>query len=334
MAPLTADSRARRNRARLADEVAYLGYAAGWRLVRALPERRAYALFDRLADRVWTRRGRSVRQLEANLARVCPEADAEELTRMSRAALRSYGRYWCDAFRMPDWSREKIVRTFRCENVELVDTLLAQQGGLVIATAHMGNYDHTGAWAAVTGRPLTSVAERVRPEKLFTKFMAYRTRLGIRVHPHGTPDVVDILASELRSQNRVVALISDRDMSSHGIPVTFFGHTAPFPPGPAKLALLTGAPLVTATLFYDGPTSVVRIAEQIPIPPGAPTGPDAADQPGFRAAVAEITQAVATQLASGIAEKPCDWHMLARLWCDDAPEQTVPERRCCPSGDA
>ena len=231
--------------------------------------------------------------------------------------MRTYMRYWCDVFRMPDWSEEKIVNTFRCENEQLVDELLAEGKGLIIATAHMGNYDHTGAWAAVTGRPLTSVAEQVKPEKLFTKFMSYRAKLDIRVHPHGEKGVLDTIADELRYENRVVALISDRDMSSYGIPVTFFNHKAKFPPGCAKLALLTGAPLVTATLFYDGPVSVVRIGEQIHLPPNAPTGADADSQEGFRKAVAQITQTIATQLEEGIAEHPCDWHMLSRLWCDD-----------------
>ena len=302
-----------------AEMAAYLGYAAAWSAVRKLPERRAYQLFETFADRTWAKRGPSIIQLEKNLARVCPDADADQLAALSKESMRNYLRYWCDAFRMPDWTRERTVDTFRCENVELVDELLAEGRGLVIATTHMGNYDHTGAWAAATGRPLSSVAERLKPTRLFDRFVSYREELGIRVYPHGTPGVLDSLATELREQNRVVALISDRDMSSYGVPVTFFGHTAKFPPGPAKLALPTGAPLVTATLWYDGPTAVVHIAPQIALPPDAPTGEDCASQPGYTTAVAEITARIASELEVGIAAHPTHWHMLAKLWLDDLP---------------
>lgn len=299
-----------------------MGYATAWNAVRKLPEQRAYRLFETFADRTWAKRGPSILQLEKNLARVCPDADPEQLAQLSKESMRNYLRYWCDAFRMPDWTRERTVETFRCENVELVDELLAQGRGLVIATTHMGNYDHTGAWAAATGRPLSSVAERLKPKRLFDKFVAYREELGIRVYPHGTPGVLDTLATELREQNRVVALISDRDMSSYGVPVTFFGHTAKFPPGPAKLALRTGAPLVTATLWYDGPTAVVHIAPQIASPPQAPTGDDCANHPGHPAAVAEMTAQIAAALEVGIAAHPTHWHMLAKLWLDDLTPDT------------
>ena len=78
-----------------------------------LPERAAYRVFDRIADQAWRRHGPSVRQLEANLARVRPGADPDELRELSKAGMRSYLRYYCDAFRLPGWSRERLVGTVR-----------------------------------------------------------------------------------------------------------------------------------------------------------------------------------------------------------------------------
>ena len=88
-------------------------YGGGWRLVRLLPERVAYAAFDLAADLAWWQRGAGVRRLEANLARVRPDLDLDGLRRLSRAGLRSYLRYWCDSFRLPDWDRDRVVSTVR-----------------------------------------------------------------------------------------------------------------------------------------------------------------------------------------------------------------------------
>ncbi len=52
-----------------------------------------------------------MRQLETNLARVRPDAGPEELRELSRAGMRSYLRYYCDAFRLPGWSRERLTST-------------------------------------------------------------------------------------------------------------------------------------------------------------------------------------------------------------------------------
>ena len=98
------------------DRLTVLAYPLGWKLVSALPEAIAYPLFTVIADAVWWKRGKGVLRLEANLARAVPTADAAGLRALSRAGMRSYLRYWCDAFRMPGWSRERTVSTCRVEN--------------------------------------------------------------------------------------------------------------------------------------------------------------------------------------------------------------------------
>ena len=87
----------RGNGSRLAD----LGYRAGWRLVRSVPEPLAARAFDLGADRAARGCGPAVAQLRRNLARVVPGAPAEELDDLVRRGLRSYARYWREAFRLP-----------------------------------------------------------------------------------------------------------------------------------------------------------------------------------------------------------------------------------------
>ncbi len=296
------------------DRVSGALYSAGWRLVRALPERLAYGAFDLLADLAWLRHGKGVRRLEANLRRAVPDAGPRQLRRLSRAGMRSYLRYWCDAFRLPDWSPERILATCRAEHDEPVRAVLAQGRGVVMALAHQGNWDHAGAWSALALARVTTVAERLRPEDLYQRFLAFRERLGMEILPHtGGGDVFGLLVRRLRAGG-FVPLLADRDLSRTGVPVTFLGERARFAPGPAALASVSGAALFPVSIRYErltgGPArwgTVVRFHPEVTPPAGRPRPEQ----------VQLMTQACADALGRGIGERPEDWHMLQRLFRAD-----------------
>lgn len=299
------------------DSATYLAYAAGWGTVRRMPEKTAYRSFNGIADRLWSRRGAGVVQLERNLTRVVPDASYSDLRKLSRQSMRKYFRYWCDAFRMPDWSNERIVNSFHCVGEFRLERALADNKGVIVALAHMGNWDHAGAWATLTHAPLTAVAEKLEPERLFERFVQYREALGLKIYPLGQKNVIDTLAGELRDEKRIVALVSDRDLTSRGIEVDFFGEPTRMPAGPASLALRTGAPVMPATLWYEGPIAYAQIHPEVVPPVDAPTGDDASQQPGYSAAVSRMTQQIADAFANGIADRPADWHMMQKLWLAD-----------------
>ena len=292
-------------------------YAAGWALVKRLPEPVATRLFDGIADFVWRRRGKSVLRLESNLRRVRPEATDAEITALTRAGMRSYMRYWCESFRMSTWSRERVLASFEPEDVHRLDEAMASGRGAVLALPHMGNWDLAGAWVVVRGMPFTTVAERLKPEKLFDRFVAYREGLGMEVLPlTGGAGTLGKLAQRLRAGG-LVCLVGDRDLSASGVPVEFLGEAARMPAGPAALAAQTGAVLLPVTLWYDGtPVMKGRVHEPVPVP-------ESGDK---REKVAAMTQAMASVWGEGVCEHPQDWHMLQRFWLADLeprPEESV-----------
>jgi lauroyl/myristoyl acyltransferase len=285
------------------------GYAAGWRLVRGLPARAVRPVFRGGADLAARRGGPGVVRLRANLRRVIgPEPSEAALDDLVRAGLRSYARYWMEAFRLPAVSADEVVSTMHLDGVDLLDECLALGRGVVVALGHSGNWDHAGAWAAYTGRPVTTVAERLKPESLYDRFVAYRESIGITVLPltGGTRPPLDTLAERLRAGG-LVCLLADRDLSRRGLEVDFFGGRTRMPAGPALLTLQTGASLLVARLWYDETGSRGSIVGPI-------TPPEHGD---LATRAAAMTQAVADSLAEGIAAHPEDWHMLQRLWLDD-----------------
>jgi phosphatidylinositol dimannoside acyltransferase len=298
------------------DAVVDAAYAAGWSVVRGMPERLARAQFDAVADAVWLRGGDGVDRLRANLRRVKPDLDDHQLRVLTRAAVRSYLRYWCEVFRLPRMSRDDVVgRMFVVDEQRLRDAVAAGNG-VILALPHMGNWDHAGAWLTGTGVPFTTVAERLEPEALFARFVAFRESLGMEVLPltGGERPPYDLLAGRLRGGG-VLCLLADRDLTATGVDVDFFGAVARMPAGPAALAHDTGAALLPVTLWYpDRRRWHGRIHPQVRVP---------AD--GDRdAKVRVMTQQTAAAFAEAIAAHPADWHMLQKVWVDDLDLSRLP----------
>lgn len=290
-----------------AEFMAYFSYSAGWRTVRFMPEKVAYATFSQMADQVWRQHGKGVRQLERNLHRVAPEANQRQLRAMSREGMQKYFQYWCDAFRLPDWSYRRTVDTFVLENKSTLQAALDQGKGVIASMPHAGNWDHGGAYMALAMDSLVSVAEDLKPERLTKKFLDYRRELGIEVLVlRKGEDVFGQLVDRL-AKGKLLALLGDRDLTSRGVPVDFFGEATRFPAGPAVLAHSTGAPLFAAHLWCEGKMSFCRVGDGIHTDRSL-------DRDTY---VRLATQQIADEMAEGLREHPTDWHMMQPLWLAD-----------------
>jgi KDO2-lipid IV(A) lauroyltransferase len=285
------------------DNIAAYAYFAGWRIVRWLPEQTAYRLAYAAADILRKRNGKNVSRLRSNLRRTKPDITPLDLDLLVFNAMRSYMRYWCDTFRFPDWSPQRVRDTVSVTNEHLLIDAIASKTGVIVALPHAGNWDHAGAYFCAKGIHLVTVAERLKPEKLFLKFLGYRQAMGMEVLPLDGR-VLGTLAQRLR-QGALVALIADRDLSRSGINVNFFGGPARMPAGPALLALKTRAPLITAFVSYTESGIHIDFNEVL-----LPTsGSD-------EAKVFETVQRMANYFEEGISKHPEDWHMLQRIWTD------------------
>ncbi|AGS68398.1 phosphatidylinositol mannoside acyltransferase [Streptomyces collinus] len=291
-----------------ADRLSDTLYGVGWGTVKRLPEPVAVRLGRTIADLAWKQRGKGVLRLEANYARVVPDATPERLRALSRAGMRSYLRYWMESFRLPAWSAERVRTGFDPKDIHRLTDGLASGQGVILALPHLANWDLAGAWVTTKLRtPFTTVAERLRPETLYDRFVAYREGLGMEVLPHSGGSAFGTLARRLRDGG-LVCLVADRDLSASGVEVDFFGEKARMPAGPALLAQQTGALLLPVTLWYDdSPVMKGQVHPAIEVPGS-----------GTRAEKTSVmTQALADAFATGIADHPEDWHMLQRLWLAD-----------------
>ena len=234
-----------------------------------------------------------------------PEAELDALV---RAGLRSYARYWLEAFRLPSQTREQLLDRLpsSAQYDELKARAAARATGVVLALPHAGNWD---AAARLGGRQRLADGHGRRAAqaggRVYERFVAFREKLGMEMLPltGGERAPLDVLAERL-GRGRRWRCSPTGTCPRGGVEVRFFGGRTRMPAGPALLAIRTGAPLYAVDLWFT--TRRVRaVLRRIELP--APDeGPSTCGSSGHPAA--------GRRVRGGIAEHPQDWHMLQKLW--------------------
>jgi KDO2-lipid IV(A) lauroyltransferase len=230
-----------------------------------------------------------------------------ELRRRVRATFGSYARYWLEIFRLPVDVRDgEVAPHFTIEGYEHIEASVLAGRGTILALPHLGGWEWAGAWMAEQGHKLLAVVEPLEPVELLEWFANQRNAFGLDVVPLG-PGVSSELLRALR-ENRLVCLLSDRDLSGDGVEVEFFGERTTLPAGPATLALRTGAALMPVAAFFGaGRAHAARV-----LPPL-----DTTRTGRLRDDIARITQSLAHEFEGLIRESPEQWHLLQPNWPSD-----------------
>ena len=266
-------------------------YLIGWRIVRLLPESLAYKIFYAIGNYVFKKDGKGIKRLRSNMQQVSG-LHGSALEQLTSDAMRSYMRYWCDTFRMPDWSAERISSRVELVNGHFLTDPLDNGRGVVVALPHSGNWDHAAAYFLGRGYKVVTVAERLKPERLFQAFLKYRENIGLEVL---STDIRTIPTLVTRAkEGQIIALVADRDLSSHGVEVDLLGRTAKMPAGPMAIAKKAEVDLVGAFIIYTA-TGIKIYFEKLDY----------------------SVQAEADFFGKYLKLHPVDWHMLQRIWIDD-----------------
>jgi phosphatidylinositol dimannoside acyltransferase len=290
-------------RRRATETATYVLYRSLSWLAPLLPTRSGRSAYES-AGRLFFRLASGVRAtVAANQAQVLGRPVDDPLVQAStREAFALYGRYWFDTFHVLGWNDERVMDSFRFEGAEHVEKGLADGKGVIIALPHTGNWDVGGRAMGLRVAPVVSVAEHLKPDRLFELFLEHRRQLGMEIIDLSSDHVGRQLTQRLE-QNRVVALVADRDLSGGGVEVEMFGRARRMPAGPALLALSSGAPLLS------GPTYTTREGWVEVLTPVSiePTGKRKDD-------IIALTRALAAAFERAIAAAPPDWHLFQPGW--------------------
>lgn len=287
----------------------YYAYVAFSAIARAIPEGLAYALAQ-VAGTWAARRSKKRHVVEKNISRLLDQPVGSRAVQKSVvAAYRSYARYWLETFRLVREGREFFLERFQSSGAEHIDAVLARGKGAIVVVGHLGNWDAAGAWVGARGNRLVTVAEVLKPRRMFDFFVAHRARLGMTIYP-AEPGVTDRLVAAVED-GAVVAILGDRDLKGKGPIVTFCGEETTFPAGPAAVAIRTRVPLIVAGVYGVQLAGGKRgwlgdISAPIELPP-----------PDDPTAMQTLTQRVASELELAIKRRPEEWHVFQPFWRSD-----------------
>ncbi len=204
-----------------------------YRLVLALG-RGLGKLYYRIAVR---QRRRAVAQMQESLA-----ISARQAEQIAVRLFENLGRNVMEIMYMPALASAKIERFVEMENRHHLDNALAAGRGVVLLTAHIGNWEWLGAALAAAGLPITTVIKR-QPNEQHTRILnEYRQMVGIEVFASGSTELVS--AAKAIKQGKILGFLADQDAGLSGVFVEFLGKMAATPLGPAVFAKRFKAPVV------------------------------------------------------------------------------------------
>ena len=279
----------------------YSGYVVAEAVSRAMPRPFAYWLSLRIADVYFLcdRRGREA--VMDNLRHVLAARGAtptgRELRLAARRTFRQFGKYLVEFFTFSRLTPGQIRDLVAVEHREYLEQAVALGRGVILVTAHLGNWEMGGAVLAGLGYPLNVVALQQTSAKLNEFFEHHRRRRGMAVIPlgHAVPRIIRALR-----RKECVALLADRDYSQRTDFVSLFGAPACLPRGPAWLARTTGAPILPGFMLRkDDDTFELRF-----YPPIVATGLSAEC----------VQRAIGSVLEAAVARNPNQWFMFERVW--------------------
>jgi len=282
----------------------YYLYRFGQFIALVLPLKLVYCIAVFLADLHYFVAFRDRRFVRANLKTIFPEKSDQELCQISRLVFRNFAKYLADFFRFEKLNLEYIHKNIKLENLHYFDQALAKGKGVVVLTAHLGNWELGGVVIAQLGYPFWAVALPHKIKKVNDFFDKQRNRKGVEVIAMGK--AVRSCITEIKN-NHMVALVGDRDFSEKGIIIDLFGKPTHFPQGPAALSLMTGAEIVPGFMLRDPDDSfTLHIEKPVEFNPSGDRKKDLAD----------LIIVYKDILEDYIRKYPQQWYVFRKFWVE------------------
>lgn len=217
-------------------------------LIAALPRRSALALgrgMGRLFGLVVPRN--RARAME-NLTRCFPEKSPAECRAIMWGMFANLGMNTAEMLRWLGGRDAEISQLIRIENEEEVRRCEREGRGAVVLTAHIGNWDLMGLWAA-SRFPLTIISKVIKNEALNRYWMEKRAAAKVKILPahNSYRQCLRVLKA-----NECLGFILDQNMiRTEGVFVDFFGRPACTTPGLAMLAAHAQSPVIPVFMFRE-----------------------------------------------------------------------------------
>jgi KDO2-lipid IV(A) lauroyltransferase len=246
------------------------------------------------------------RGVRANLRTV---TGRQRVERLVFATYYNFSRNWPDVMRMMRLRGPRLLRLVgRRTSSRPVEEALARGNGAIFITPHLGNWELGGLAMADLGYRINVMTFREPDEKVNKLREQVRQERGIHfiyVNRHDTSPLAIIEAVNALRRNEILALLGERDGSSHTLTVDFFGRPTQIPVGAAYLALASGAPIIPVFIPLEGGRYATIMEEPIYV---------AGRHGAHEAAIREGTERVLRVFEKYIRLYPDQWYNFFDYW--------------------
>jgi KDO2-lipid IV(A) lauroyltransferase len=243
--------------------------------------------------------------VQANLARAFgKDPNDPEIRRLAAANFVHYGQLVVEILRLRRVIRGDLENTVKFEGIEHLQQACDQGRGVLVLTAHLGNFDLAAIALACAGFPVGFISKQVKIKQIEDFWMAERSAAGLRIFTRD--DSLRELFKALK-RNEVLGIILDQHARLGGVWVDFFGRKASTLKILAVLAERSGAPVVPifARRRDDG-THVVEIQEAVPLEVRSTREETALHN----------TQLYTRIIEEAVRRNPAQWSWIHRRWKD------------------
>lgn len=228
--------------------ISYIFYRIGEALSLSLPLKAAYAIAIFLSDLRYIFAFNDRKNVTENLKIIFPDKNDKEISGIRLRVFHNFAKYLVDFFRFKKLNADYINKNVKIINLKYIDEALKQGKGVVIVTAHLGNWELGGVVVSMAGYSLSIVALPHKSKIVTDFFDRQRESKGLKVFLLGNAAKGCIKA--LRN-NQMLALVGDRDFTEGGRVMEFFGKPSIFPEGPAVFSLHTGAVVIPGFMLRN-----------------------------------------------------------------------------------
>jgi len=279
-------------------------YKLGQFIALRLPLKLAYKIAVLCSDVHYVFANIDRSEVIANLKAIFPGKSKKELLKIRIQIFRNFAKYLVDFFRFAELNKEYINRRIKIENIHYLDEALKEGNGVILLSAHFGNWELGGAVIALLGYPLWAVALPHKTKKVNDFFNTQRGSRGMKIITFGKAARACI---NLLRENKIIALVGDKDFSKKsGIVTDFFGKPAYLPKGPAAFALRNNSPIIPIfTLRNPDDTFTLKFFK--PVNRGSGT-------------IAGITFEYKKVIENLVKNYPEQWYMFKKFWIQEKNE--------------
>lgn len=238
-----------------------------------------------------------------NLSRAFPSRSQSQIKKLAFKSFKSFSIALIEILAIPSLNRPEMMQKVNCLNKEIIKERYNEGKGVILLSAHFGNWEYVAASVSLQiDTPFSVIVKPQRNPYVTAWLNNARTKWINTVVPLGIS--IRQIFKELKSKN-IVAMVADQRGPVDGIRVQFFGRPVSVYPGPAMLALKTGAPILYGITVRQPDYSYVAIMKEISMD----NLPDSDEEK-----IVEISQRHTSYLEEVIREHPEQWLWMHKRW--------------------